>query len=44
VTRRRFDRGIALFHATVDDLFAGAMADHAKLSAARIAAVLQHNA
>jgi hemoglobin len=42
LTDREFDRWVALFHGTVDDLFAGAVADHAKRSASQIAAVLQH--
>lgn len=37
-----FDRWIALFHATVDELFEGAMADETKVRALRIADVLQH--
>lgn len=43
LTSRGFERWIALFHAAVDDLFEGTMADHAKRSAARIAMVLQYN-
>jgi hemoglobin len=38
-----FARWIALFHATVDDLFAGATAEHTKRSASRIAMALQHH-
>jgi hemoglobin len=36
-----FDRWVALFQTTVDDLFSGTMADHAKNSAARIAATME---
>jgi hemoglobin len=43
LTTHAFARWIALFHATVDDLFAGATADRAKESASRIALVLQHH-
>jgi hemoglobin len=43
LTSGAFDRWIALFHQTVDDLFAGFTANHAKQSASRIALVLQHN-
>ena len=43
LTAEAFDRWIALFQATVDDLFSGTMADHAKNSAARIAATMEHN-
>jgi hemoglobin len=43
LTSREFDRWVALFHTTVDDLFSGAMADHAKTSAARIAVILRHH-
>jgi hemoglobin len=43
LTSDRFARWIALFHKTVDDLFAGATADHAKQSASRIALALQQN-
>jgi hemoglobin len=38
-----FNRWLMLFHSTVDDLFSGPMAEHAKRSAARIAATMQHN-
>ncbi|MGE0706008.1 MAG: group III truncated hemoglobin [Vicinamibacterales bacterium] len=43
LTSGAFNRWIALFHQTVDDLFAGTMANHAKQSASRIAVVLQHH-
>lgn len=43
LTSGAFDRWIALFHQTVDDLFAGFTANHAKQSASRIALVLQHH-
>jgi len=41
LTSDGFDRWIALFHQTVDDLFAGTIANRAKQSASRIALVLQ---
>jgi len=37
-----FDRWIALFHLTVDALFAGPVADEVKRRALRVAAVMQH--
>jgi hemoglobin len=40
---REFGRWIELFHTTVDELFAGAVADEARLRALRIAAVMQHH-
>ena len=43
MTAREFDRWVALFHATVDDLFAGPVADEAKLRATRIAFTMQHH-
>ena len=43
VTSGAFARWIALFHTTVDDLFARPTADHAKRSASRIALALQHH-
>jgi len=43
LTSDAFNRWIALFHETVDDLFAGTTANHAKQSASRIAMVLQHH-
>ena len=43
LTSDAFDRWIALFQSTVDDLFSGPMAEHAKNSAARIAATMEHN-
>jgi hemoglobin len=43
LTSSGFDRWMALFHETVNDLFAGTTADHAKQSASRIALVLQHH-
>jgi len=43
LTSAAFDRWIALFHSTVDDLFLGPMAEQAKDSAARIAAIMEHN-
>ena len=39
----QFGRWVALFHATVDRLFTGAVADEAKLRALRIAAVMAHH-
>jgi len=38
---REFDRWVSLFHATVDALFTGAVADDAKQRASRIALVMQ---
>ena len=38
-----FDRWIALFHAAVDTLFVGPLANEAKIRASRIAAVMQHH-
>jgi len=38
-----FERWLELFRATVDTLFSGPGADHAKVRAARIAAVMQHH-
>ena len=43
LTTAAFNRWIALFQSTVDDLFSGPMAEHAKNSAARIAATMEHN-
>jgi hemoglobin len=43
LTAAAFDRWIALFQSTVDDLFSGPMAEHAKNSARRIAATMEHN-
>jgi hemoglobin len=43
LTPAAFDRWIALFQSTVDDLFSGRMAEHAKNSAVRIAATMEHN-
>lgn len=43
LTGREFDRWLMLFHQTIDDCFVGAMADHAKESASRIAATLQQH-
>ena len=43
MTTAAFDRWIALFQSTVDDLFSGPMAEYAKNSAARIAATMEHN-
>ena len=43
LTAETFDRWIALFHTTVDDLFCGTMADHAKNSAIRIAAAMEQH-
>jgi hemoglobin len=43
LTSAEFDRWVALFHATVDDLFTGPMADDAKARAARIATTLQYH-
>jgi hemoglobin len=43
LTGREFDRWVALFEETIDDLFVAAMADHAKECASRIAATLRQN-
>jgi hemoglobin len=43
LTSGAFARWIALFHTTVDELFTGPTADHAKRSASRIALALQHH-
>jgi len=43
LTSSEFGRWIALFHATVDALFAGPLASEAKIRASRIAAVMQHH-
>jgi hemoglobin len=43
LTSDTFSRWITLFQSTVDDLFVGPMAEHAKNSAARIAATMEHN-
>jgi hemoglobin len=43
LTPAAFHRWIALFQSTVDDLFSGAIAEHAKKSAVRIAAIMEHN-
>ena len=43
LTSDTFSRWIALFQSTVDDLFSGPMAEHAKNSAVRIAATMEHS-
>lgn len=43
LTAEAFDRWLALFHSTVDRLFAGPVADEAKLRASRVAGVLQYH-
>jgi len=43
LTAEAFGRWVALFQTTVDDLFSGTMADHAKKSAVRIAATMEHS-
>lgn len=43
MTPREFGRWVALFHATVDDLFTGVVAEEAKMRAARIAFNMQHH-
>lgn len=43
LTSTVFSRWITLFQSTVNDLFSGPMAEHAKNSAARIAATMEHN-
>lgn len=43
LTSHEFDRWVALFHATVEELFEGEVADMARLRAIRIAATMQHH-
>jgi hemoglobin len=43
MTSLAFERWIAIFQSTVDDLFTGPMAEHAKTSATRIAATMEHH-
>ena len=43
LTAEAFDRWVTLFQTTVDDLFSGTMADHAKNSAVRIAATMEQH-
>ena len=43
LTAQAFNRWVTLFQTTVDDLFTGAMADHAKRSAVRIAATMEQH-
>jgi hemoglobin len=43
LTAEAFDRWVTLFQTTVDDLFNGTMADHAKNSAVRIAATMEQH-
>ena len=43
LTAKAFGRWVVLFQTTIDDLFSGTMADHAKNSAARIAATLEQS-
>ena len=43
LTADAFDRWLALFHSTVDRLFAGPVADEAKLRASRVAGVMQYH-
>lgn len=43
LTPREFDRWVALFHESVDELFSGPTADDAKLRAVRIAGIMQHH-
>lgn len=43
LTAREFDRWVDLFHESVDQLFAGAVAAEAKQRAAQIAATLQYH-
>ena len=42
LTSVEFDRWLDRFHATLDSLFAGPMAEEARCRAVRIAAVMQH--
>ncbi len=43
IGRREFDRWVELFHATVDELFDGEVAEMARLRASRIALTMQHH-
>jgi hemoglobin len=43
LTPREFDRWVSVFHATVDELFAGPMATEAKQRAVRIATMMQYH-
>jgi hemoglobin len=43
LTTAAFHRWIVLFQSTIDDLFSGPMAGHAKNSAVRIAATIKHH-
>jgi len=43
ITHREFDRWLALFSETVDQLFTGLVAEEAKMRAARIAFNMQHH-
>jgi hemoglobin len=43
LTSHEFDRWVSLFHATVDELFAGPMATEAKQRAVRIATMMQYH-
>ena len=43
LTDREFTRWVALFHGTLDHLFAGPVTERARQSASRIAAVLQYH-
>jgi hemoglobin len=43
LTSHEFDRWVSVFHATVDELFAGPMATEAKQRAVRIATMMQYH-
>lgn len=43
LTSHEFDRWVALFHVTVEELFEGEVADMARLRASRIAMTMQHH-
>jgi hemoglobin len=43
LTRREFERWLLLFHAAVDSLFDGPIADEAKMRSARIASVMLYH-
>jgi hemoglobin len=43
LTSREFQRWLFLFHTTLDDLFAGVMAEEARARSSRIAAVMQYH-
>lgn len=42
LTHQHFDRWLSLFHQTVDELFTGAVAEHAKFRAIRMSEVFRY--